>query len=92
MTANDFRGCMRKAIGGDYGAKQPFEGTLAWANIIHRFLLVFFSKKETGLDRAKNAGFVQGMLRRNSWSNTQGELFACSDVRARAARCNGCAS
>jgi len=71
MTANDFRGCMRKAIGGDYGAKQPFEGTLAWANIIHRFLLVFFSKKETGLDRAKNAGFVQGMLRRMRWHTVE---------------------
>jgi hypothetical protein len=67
MTANDFRRCMRRAIDGGYGAKQPFEGTLAWANIMHRFLLVFFSKKETGLDRAKSAGFVQGMLRRMRW-------------------------
>ena len=67
MTANDFRRCMRKAIDGHYGAKQPFEGTLAWASIMHRFLLVFFSKKETGLDRAKSAGFVQGMLRRMRW-------------------------
>ena len=71
MTANEFRQCMRKAIDGVYGAKQPFEGTLAWANIIHRFLLVFFSKKETGLDRAKNAGFVQGMLRRMRWHTAE---------------------
>ncbi len=56
--------CMEKAINGGYGAPQPFEGSLAYGRTLHRFLLIFFGTKQSGLDRAQHAGFVQGFLRR----------------------------
>ena len=56
--------CMEKAINGDYGAPQLFEGSLAYGRTLHRFLLIFFGTKQSGLDRAQHAGFVQGFLRR----------------------------
>jgi hypothetical protein len=56
--------CMAKAINGDYGPKQPFEGSLAYGKLLSRFLLIFFGKKQSGLDRAKHAGYFLGLIRR----------------------------
>jgi len=67
LTANKMRTCLEKAIRGDYGAKQPFEGTLAYTLLLHNFLLCFFGKKITGLDRVRFAGYVAGFLRRARW-------------------------
>ena len=39
-------------------------GSLAYGRTLHRFLLIFFGTKQSGLDRAQHAGFVQGFLRR----------------------------
>ena len=59
--------CMEKAVGGDYGPKQPFEGTLAYSRLLSRFLLIFFGQKQAVSERAKHAGFFVGMLRRMRW-------------------------
>ena len=56
--------CMEKAVSGDYGPKQPFEGTRAYSRLLSRFLLIFFGRKQAVSDKAKHAGFFVGMLRR----------------------------
>ena len=67
MTARLMLACMEKAVNGGYGAKQPFEGSLAFGRLLSRFLLIFFGKKQSHADRAKHAGFFTGLLRRARW-------------------------
>ena len=54
-------------MSGDYGPKQPFEGTRAYSRLLSRFLLIFFGRKQAVSDKAKHAGFFVGMLRRMRW-------------------------
>ena len=51
-------------INGYYGPEQLFEESLAFGNLLSRFLLIFFGKKQSGLDRAKHAGYFLGLIRR----------------------------
>lgn len=59
-----FRTCMRKGIDGAYGRPEPFKGTHAYFSMQSTYLLIFFSRKLSNLERVRNAAFVVGILRR----------------------------
>jgi len=58
---------MSKAVSGGYGRKEAFEGSLAFGRLLSRFLLIFFGTKQSGLDRARHAGYFLGLIRRARW-------------------------
>ena len=67
LVARPMLGCMSKAVSGGYGRKEAFEGSLAYGRLLSRFVLIFFGTKQSGLDRARHAGYFLGLIRRARW-------------------------
>ena len=55
---------MRKGIDGAYGRPEPFKGTHAYFSMQSTYLVIFFSRKLSNLERVRNAAFVVGIVRR----------------------------
>ena len=84
LVARLMLGCMSKAVSGGYGRKEPFEGSLAFGRMLSRFLLISFGKKQSGLDRARHAGYFLGLIRRARWhvKETKGLTLAANFLTA----------
>jgi len=84
LVARKMLDCMTKAVSGQYGPKQPFEGSLAYGQLLCRFIQIFFRRKQTGLDRARHAGYFLGLVRRARWHivETKGLTLASNFLTA----------
>jgi hypothetical protein len=69
------KNCSRQTIAGLESFREghgvTVEGTLAWARVMRRYMLLVFSKRSTLTERVEHAGYVASFMTLNFWLNKQ---------------------